>query len=409
MKIALVNKHYKLGGIETVVNQLHRGLTARGIMTQLWVSEFHDLPKNLSVHSLYPPVLDRVQHSRLAGLAQHCFPRRDWTTRKFRKIQRSESDVIHVHGFDETYAPFEALIELAHAKPVAITLHGTWLFTGGCGQPLECNRYTKSCGHCPQAGVWPVPASDNTAEELQRKRRLLADAPIHFVSPAAHLRSKALQSTVGKNWVISHLPNGVDTNFFRGERKHDRATRQAYGVDPGRLVVLAMCRDFRDPVKGVPLMLGALQMVEAGNIQIILAGAFGEIAASKIPENLRPTPVGYVPDDAIRRDLFEIADVFLFASLAETFPCVVLEAMSAECCVVSTPLEGVREQLQHGASGLLADTFTSDALAQTLTLACKNQEQTSKIGCQARTEVLERFTEEKMLTAHEELYRRLVA
>jgi glycosyltransferase involved in cell wall biosynthesis len=407
MKIGLVNKHYKLGGVETVVNQLRHGLRARGIRTQLWVSEYFGVPRDPSAHLLYPVVLDRIQHSRLAGYAEHYFPRRDWTTRKFRTIQRSESDLIHVHGFDETYAPIEALLELAHAKPVVVTLHGTWFFTGGCGQPLECDRYTNACGRCPQAGNWPIPATDNTAEELEKKKRLLSDVPIHFISPSAHLRAKALNSTVGKNWNILHLPNGVDTKLFRGERKHDSETRQAYGVNQDRVVVLAMCRDFRDPVKGVPLMVGALKLLEAANIQIILAGAFGGVAASELPDFLHPTPVGYVVNDNVRRDLFEIADVFLFTSLAETFPCVVLEAMSSECCIVSTPVEGVREQLQHGKSGLLAEKFTSQSIAETLMLACEAQDQTAELGRRARVEVLERFTEETMLSEHESLYRRL--
>ena len=359
------------------------------------------------MHLLYPPLLDRMLHSRLASLTQHVFPRRDWTAHQFEKIKRCKSDVVHVHGFDESYAPMEALIELADAKPMVVTLHGPWFFTGGCGHPLGCDRYTKACGGCPQAGVWPVPASDNTADELEKKRRLLSDAPIHFISPSAHLREKALNSTVGRKWNITYLPNGVDTALFRGDRKHDPSFRQVYGVGQDRLVVLAMCRDFRDPVKGVSLMVAALKMLVADNVQVILAGAFGQTVASELPDCLRPTPIGYVANDRVRRDLFEIADLFFFTSLAETFPCVVLEAMSAECCVVSTPLEAVSEQLRQGVSGFLAEDFTSQALAQALALICQAPERITEIGRQARADVLERYSEEVMLSRHEELYQRL--
>jgi glycosyltransferase involved in cell wall biosynthesis len=81
--------------------------------------------------------------------------------------------------------------------------------------------------------------------------------------------------------------------------------------------------------------------------------------------------------------------------------------MSAECCVVSTPLEAVREQLQHGVSGLLAAAFTEEALAQELARACENPAMAAEIGRRARAEILERFSEELMLSRHEELYRRL--
>jgi glycosyltransferase involved in cell wall biosynthesis len=407
MKVALVNKHYQLGGIETVVHQLWRGLRGRGIGAELWISEFGDLPAHESVRTLYPPLLNRLLHSRLANVTQHFFPRREWTAREFEKIRLSDCNVVHIHGFDETYADMEALVELAHAKPTALTLHGAWFFTGGCGQPLGCKRFTKACGQCPQAGEWPVPVADNTADELEKKRRLLADAPIHFISPSLHLREKALRSTPGKKWEISHLPNGVDATFFRANRKRDAAARRAYGVEPAHTVVLAMCRDFRDPVKGVSLMAGALKILPAENVQVIPAGAFAEMLALELPERLRPTPLGYIGSNRARRDLFEIADVLLFTSREETFPCVVLEAMSAECCVVSTPLEAVREQLQPGVSGLLAGGFTDDALAQELARACNNPELAAEIGRRARVEVLDRFSEEVMLSRHEELYRRL--
>jgi glycosyltransferase involved in cell wall biosynthesis len=407
MKVALVNKHYELGGIETVVHQLWRGLPERGIGAELWISEFADLPAHESVRPMYPPILNRLLHSCLADVTQQFFPRRKWTAREFEKIRRCDCNVVHVHGFDETYADMEALVELAHEKPLALTLHGAWFFTGGCGQPLGCDRFTNACGQCPQAGLWPVPAKDNTAYELGKKRRLLADAPIQFISPSLHLREKAIRSTPGKRWEIAHLPNGVDTTFFRGDRKHDTTARLACGVEPGHTVVLAMCRDFRDPVKGVSLMASTLNILAAANVQVILAGAFSEKLASELPNRLHPTPLGYVRSRRARRNLFEIADVFLFASREETFPCVVLEAMSAECCVVSTPLEAVREQLRPGVSGLIADEFTDEALAKELAHACNNPARTAEMGCSARTEVIERFSEKVMLSRHEELYRRL--
>lgn len=407
MKVALVNKHYQLGGIETVIHQLRRGLPQLGIATELWISEFGKLPAGEPVRPLYPPALNRLLHSRFAKLTEFFFPRREWTARAFEKIARSDCDIVHVHGFDETYADMEALVTLACTKPMVLTLHGAWLFTGGCGQPLGCERFTQVCGQCPQVGVWPVPAEDNTAAELEKKLRLLASAPIQFLSPSLHLRTKALRSTPGRAWNITHLPNGVDTAFFHGTRKHDATARRALGVEPGRIVVLAMCRDFRDPVKGIPLLLGALQSLTEMELQVLLVGSYGEQVSVQLPGHLRPTPLGYVGGASARRDLFEIADVFLMSSMEETFPCVVLEAMSAECCVVSTPLEAVQEQLQSGVSGLLAADFSATALGNALRQACENPARTLEMGRNARTVVVQRFSEEAMVAGHAEFYRRL--
>jgi glycosyltransferase involved in cell wall biosynthesis len=407
MKIAIVNKHYQLGGIETVVHQLWRGLPRLGFESELWVAEFGKLAPKKPVHLLYPPLLNRLQLSRFQNVTERFFPRRIWTAREFEKIRQSDCDVVHVHGFDETYASFDLLVELAKTKPMALTLHGAWPFTGGCGQPLGCERFTDACGKCPQVGVSPVPNVDNSAAELEKKRRLLGDAPIHFVSPSLHLRSKALRSTPGRKWEITHIPNGVNTAFFHGTRKNDGAARRALGVEPQCTVVLAMCRDFRDPVKGSSLMVGALQLLDADKIQVVLLGESGEQIASQIPSRLRPTPLGYVGGDTAKRDLLEIADIFLFTSLEETFPCVVLEAMSAECCVVSTPLAAVREQLESGVSGFVAAKFTAESIAHELARICNDPVLRREVARCARDVVVERFSEEVMISQHAELYRRI--
>ena len=122
MKVALVNKHYQLGGIETVVHQLWHGLRGRGIGAELWISEFGELPAHESVRTLYPPLLNRLLHSCFANVTQHIFPRREWTAHEFEKIRRCDCNVVHVHGFDETYADMEALVELAHAKPMLLQM-----------------------------------------------------------------------------------------------------------------------------------------------------------------------------------------------------------------------------------------------------------------------------------------------
>jgi glycosyltransferase involved in cell wall biosynthesis len=407
VKIGLVNKHFQLGGIETVVHQLRLGLPRKGFATELWVSEYRSLPVGKKrIHPLYPVPFNRLQRSRLAGVTESLFPRRRWTERKFRQIRRSDCQVVHIHGFDGTYADLEYLVELAESKPTVITLHSTWFFTGGCGQPSGCTKFQDSCGNCPLLASERA-GGDDTAIELDKKRRLLATAPVQFITPALHLGNRARRSTVGKSWQITHIPNGVAPELFVGTRKKDPQARSKLGLAPERTIVLAMNRDFRDPVKGGALMEDALMKLPAENVQIALAGAYAEEVAARLPGRLRPVSFGYVSNAQTRRDLFEVADVFLFSSVDETFPCVILEAMSAECCVVSTPLDALREQVQDGKSGLLATGFTGEALAERLEKACREPDLVKEIGQAARREVLEKFSEEIMITRHMECYRRL--
>jgi hypothetical protein len=62
-----------------------------------------------------------------------------------------EADIIHLHWINFGFLSLKSLNKLfALNKPIVWTLHDMWAFTGGCHYSGECDRYTQSCGHCPQ-------------------------------------------------------------------------------------------------------------------------------------------------------------------------------------------------------------------------------------------------------------------
>ena len=101
---------------------------------------------------------------------------------------------------------------------------------------------------------------------------------------------------------------------------------------------------------------------------------------------------------------FEAADIFLFASLAENFPCVILEAMSAKCCVVATPTSGVTEQIAHGKSGYLANEISGESLGEVLREALSQSVERSAYGNAARLRVEQEFSEAVMVDRYLSLY-----
>ena len=118
---------------------------------------------------------------------------------------------------------------------------------------------------------------------------------------------------------------------------------------------------------------------------------------------------GYVESRERLALLFEAADIFLFASAAENFPCVILEAMSAKCCVVATPTSGVTEQIQHRKSGYLGFSLSAASLADALNEALTNRDVRLNCGENARCRVEAEFSEEVMIARHLALYESLLA
>ena len=405
MNVSYVNNLYHLGGAETVVRQLHFGMLKAGHQSRFYVAEGKIIPRLPGVKTLYPRSLSRLEYSRFNRFTDRWFPHYPWTDRAFRKIADDPSDVVHIHSFHGVYATIESLVYLAARKPVLWTFHRFWGMTGGCDYPGDCRRYLDRCGQCPRIDEWPICGVDNTAQQLEKKRELLADAPLHIISPSQHLARTVAASPVGRNWKITYIPNGVDPAEFSYQRKRDPKFRQSLGLSPDATIVLIVNRNFKDPMKGFQTVRDALLMTEPKGAQFVFAGGNSDWAASQLPAHFSRVDMGVVTSRARIAELYEASDIFLYASPGENFPCAILEAMSAECCIVSTPTDGVLEQIQHGASGLIAHTFRPADLAQTLSDAVAHPDQVRAYGRAARQRVDENFTEAMMIDHHVALYR----
>jgi len=406
VKIVFVNNQYQLGGAETVMHQLLRGAAQAGHETSLYVALGKTYPPD--VIPLYPRLLSLLEHSRLNGLIKSLFPRFKWTDRNFRRLADGPADVIHVHNFHGTYATTPSMAFLAARKPVVWTFHAFWGMTGGCDHPKDCFRYQATCGSCPQVGQWPVGPVDHTREEMLRKIELLAPAPLTIVAPSRHLAAKVRESQVGKNWDIQVIPNGVDPARFGYKRKRDAAFRRSLGLDSAALVVLSVNRNFQDSQKGHGMVEEALCSASLPGVQVVLAGQNADWAAARLPATLRTVNAGYVSTQEKLAALYEAADIFLFASPAENFPCVILEAMSARCCVVATPTSGVNEQILDGRTGFMAREIEGKALGEVLQGTVARPDEVAAAGVAAREQVEKEFSEQVMVDRHLALYERVV-
>lgn len=405
MIIAAVNNHYQLGGAETVARQVHEGALAAGHDARLHVTEGAGWPKARGLRPLYPRLLARLDHSRWRGGVERIASRRRWTDRAFLGLARGDAEVVHVHSYHGLYASLESFAEVARAKPLVWTFHRFWGITGGCDHPFGCERYQSGCGACPQVGRFAVGLVDRTAEEWARKKTLLAEAPLLVVSPSEHLARRVRGSVLGASWRVEVIANGVDPAGFSAARKGDASLRRELGLAEGKTVVLFTNRDFRDQIKGFPVVEAALGGREWPGVQVVLAGGHSGWARARLPAGLDVVDAGYVADRARLAALHEAADVFLYGSDGENFPCAVLEAMSAGCCVVATPVDGVTEQVEDGVSGVLAGGTDSGALARALGWALQAGEiRRRELGVEARRRVEARFTERAMVEAYLKLY-----
>jgi len=102
------------------------------------------------------------------------------------------------------------------------------------------------------------------------------------------------------------------------------------------------------------------------------------------------------------------ADVFVFASLYEGLPNVVLEAMAVGLPVVTTAVGGIPEVVGDGETGYLVPTRRPQELARRMLQLAGDGDLRRRLGQAARERAGE-FTVERMVRCYEELYDQLLA
>ncbi len=148
----------------------------------------------------------------------------------------------------------------------------------------------------------------------------------------------------------------------------------------------------------------ALSMVDPRGLELTLVGLNSGWAIEQLPEGFQTRDLGYVADRGALARMYAESDIFLVASPAENFPCVVLEAMASGCCVVATPSGGIVEQITDGQTGFLGSSISGETLGEALGRALKSRSDLREIGLRARRVVIEKFSEDQMIESHQRVY-----
>jgi glycosyltransferase involved in cell wall biosynthesis len=112
-----------------------------------------------------------------------------------------------------------------------------------------------------------------------------------------------------------------------------------------------------------------------------------------------------------RSDIKEVLasmDILVIPSLLEGFPMVTLEAMAMAKPIIATYIDGLREQIIDGESGILLPPEDPNALTSSIVKLLNDPQLAVRIGSNARKHVETEFPVEKMIMATNEVYQSLI-
>jgi glycosyltransferase involved in cell wall biosynthesis len=196
---------------------------------------------------------------------------------------------------------------------------------------------------------------------------------------------------------VAYIPNGVEPRFF-SPRQHraDGTLRLLYA---GTWLEQRGIFYIREALAAVAPQFPGLTMTFAG------PGAPAEeitrFFGKALEAHIRVLPV--VPAEEMPK-LYAAHDIFVFPSLMEGLPSVLLEAMAGGMPVITTETCGMPDVVENEFSGLLIPPANGSALAEAILRLERSPELRQRLGCAAR-ESMRRYTWERAGRQLEALFR----
>mgnify|MGYP001560006694 CR=1 FL=1 len=192
--------------------------------------------------------------------------------------------------------------------------------------------------------------------------------------------------------VFRRILQAVDTGRFRPFAEGERLKRRGVvfpQISASSRWLLFVGHDFEG--KGLIRILQefAARRVPLGQYSVLVFGddALNRSRAGALAEKMGLS-IHFLPSDQLL-DAYRCSDFLLLDSVSEGAPLVLLEGMACGCVPIFTPCGGVRETIQHGVNGWVADSaagivecamVTSEVERMTLSLESVRTVQTRSLS-----------------------------
>lgn len=403
------------GGAAIAAHRLHQGLHYLGITSQMLVDKkLSDDPavfapkSNLSkALGILKPTLDhlplrfypQVDHTKLTLSLE-------WLPDEIApKTAQLAPDIINLHWACAGYLKIETLAKFK--QPLVWTLHDMWAFTGGCHYSQECDRYTESCGACPQ--MQRGKSWDLSRWVWQRKAKAWKDINLTIVTPSNWLAKCASASSLFKERRVEVIPNGLDPERYKPlERGFARELLKL--PQDKQLIIFGAMGSTSDHRKGFHLLQPALQRLSQsgwqGQTELVV---FGSSKPNPQPNfGLNAHYLGTLIDDISLALLYAAADVFVAPSVQDNLPNTVMEAIACGIPCVAFNIGGMPDMIEHQHNGYLARPYESEDLATGIAWVLQNEQRWQALSRRAREKVEQEFTLEIQARRYLKLYQEVL-
>lgn len=266
-----------------------------------------------------------------------------------------------------------------YSCPIILTTIDMYWITGGCYFFGDCYGYLKSCKKCPACAYWE---KDIPYHNYMKKKELF-QRPNIFLYTNTYVKNIINENNFISNEKLITSSFILDENEYKPLDRND--CKRKLGVKPNqRFIMLARYSD--QPRKGFKYILKSINNIfgnkNCSEVSLYLIGD----DATNIVDDLSVNVINKCRVDVETLiDLYNIADVFLSASIDDAGPSMVNQAMACGTPVVSFNIGTALDVLVDGESGFVAKDISVSAYTKALhTLYLLNDDERNKLRMSTR-------------------------
>lgn len=202
---------------------------------------------------------------------------------------------------------------------------------------------------------------------------------------------------------------GIDLNRFNHKNKGDYLKKRLQ-ISPTRPVILFVGR--LDKEKNIDIVVKAFSIIlKSIDAQLVIAGKGQEKTnlvklSKKLGISQQVTFTGFIADKDLPA-LYQMANVFTIASIAELQSIATMEAMASGLPVVAARVMALPELVHHGKNGYLFNEGDVNSLADSVVKILKNKVLSKKMS-ENSLKIIKHHDIKNTIKAYEKLYKSLI-
>ena len=411
MRVLIINTSERVGGAAIAANRLMKALKKNGVKVKMLVRDKQtDHLTVFSVgHNWTQPI--KFVWERLCIFMANNFNRKNLFqvdiantgTDITQHTEFQRADIIHLHWVNQGFLSLANINKILHAgKPVVITMHDQWYFTGICHYSGNCQKYQELCHHCEL--IKGNLLGDLAKQVFLKKEKIYSDAQLTFVGCSQWMANLAKTSKLTQGHRVVSIPNAIDTDLFCPQDK--KQARLAFKLPTDKRLLLFGCQRITDERKGFHYLVEALQLLKqqqpnlAKGTEIVVVGGEADSIRHKVPFNI--FPIRYVSDPQKMVQLYNAVDLYVTPSLQDNLPNTIMESMACGTPCVGFNVGGIPEMIDHKENGYVATYKDAQDFANgILWFLAADQGVLSR---QARNKVMTTYSEDAVAFKYKDVY-----